>query len=584
MTPKHTRKEGSFFGISIRIKILVPVIFMNIFIGMVLSTIIMSEFKSQCTETAAQGALSIITLAEARINGDTLKKLASEGKDSSSYTIVYNSIEDIVDSVGVNRIYTVAYDSSGSLCYLIDINKDESEGIDTGIATDEFDTLNALVTMNNDIPFAYKSVRKVNQMQVIVAAAPVKTKTGEVAGAVFIEYDATSLTASISSARRQVILLAAIIVIICSVLMLFIIQRILVGVRRVNRKVKDIVEADGDLTQKVHVKSRDEIGEIAFNINTLLDYIRTVISNISDSSKTLNEFITLSRDNAENSHEKINNISNNMLQLSAAMEETIASVQEMDGAVGLITASVNEMDKQVEKGTLLADKVNENASALVVQTKAKSVGVSRRAEAIEKELKTKLAESRQVENIRTLTQKILDIASQTELLALNANIEAARAGEAGKGFAVVAGEIGKLSKDTAESAQAIQNISEVVLSTVAALADEAENMLAFMNEEIKEGYVKLIETGTQYSKDAENFYNMMHEFLRQARKLAEEIGRIKESMDEIVHASDESIHNIEDVTFNITELSEDLEANKKQAGSNMQAVESLETEVHKFII
>lgn len=366
--------------------------------------------------------------------------------------------------------------------------------------------------------------------------------------------------------------------------MLLIIQKMLVGVRKVNRKVKDIVETDGDLTQKVQVKSHDEIGEIAFNINALLDYIRTVITNISENSKILNHYITLSRDNAENSHEKISNISNNMLQLSAAMEETIASVQEMDGAVGVITDSVNEMDKQVEEGTHLADKVNENASALVVQTKAKSEEVERKAEEIEKALKTKLEESRQVENIRELTEKILDISSQTELLALNANIEAARAGEAGKGFAVVAGEIGKLSKDTAESAQAIQNISEMVLSTVAALADEAENMLKFMNEETKAGYAKLIDTGTQYSKDAENFYNMMHEFLRQARSLGEEIGRIKGSMEEIVHASDESTRNIDDVTSNIDDLSQDLETNRNQAGNNMQAVENLETEVQKFII
>ena len=584
MTENFTKNSKNQFGISIRFKILIPVIFTNIFIGIVLSTVIMSEFKSQCTETAAQGALSIITLAEARINGDTLQKLAEEGADSSSYIIVYNSIEDIVDSVGVDRIYAVGYDASGSLSYFIDIHKDESEGIATGVQTDEFDSLNALVTMNNDIPFAYKSVREVEGRQVILAAAPVKTKAGEVVGAVFIEYDAASLMKSIHTARREIILITSIIVILCSVLMLFIIQRILVGVRKANRKIKDIVETDGDLTQKVQVKSHDEIGEIAFSINALLDFIRTVIANISENSKTLNHYITLSRDNAENSHEKISNISNNMLQLSAAMQETIASVQEMDGAVSLITNSVNEMDQQVEEGTRLADRVNENASALVAQTKVKSDEVSRMAENIERALKEKLAESRQVENIRGLTEKILDISSQTELLALNANIEAARAGEAGKGFAVVAGEIGKLSKDTAESAQAIQNISEVVLSTVAALADEAENMLTFMNEETKAGYSKLIDTGIQYSKDAETFYNMMHDFLQQARSLGEEIARIKGSMGEIVHASDESIQNIEDVTSNIDDLSQDLEANKNQAGNNMQAVENLETEVHKFII
>ena len=583
MEEKSMQSTGAF-RMSIRIKILIPVIFMNIFIGVALSSVIMNEFKSQCIETGAQGALSIITLAQARINGDTMQKVANEGAESSSYIIVYNSIEDIVDSVGVNRIYTVGYDPAGNLCYLIDILKDDTEGIATGTATDDFDRLNALVTMNNDIPFAYKSIREGNGSQVIVAAAPVKTKTGEVTGAVFIEYDATSLAASISSARMQVVILTTIIVILCSILMLFIIQRILVGVRKVKNKVKDIVETDGDLTQKVTIKSQDEIGEIAFHINALLDYIRTVITNISENANTLKHYITLSRDSAENSHEKINNISNNMLQLSAAMEQTIACVQEMDSAVGLINGYVNDMDKQVAGGTDLADEVKKSASALVTKTKKKSEEVTQKASEIENSLKVKLAESRQVENIRDLTERILEIASQTELLSLNANIEAARAGEAGKGFAVVAGEIGKLSKDTAESAQEIQKISELVLSTVGALADEAENMMNFMNEETITGYSQLIQTGTQYSEDAGSFYNVMQESLQQARRLGEEIGRIKESMTQIVNASDESIRNIEDVTSNVSELTEDLEANKNQAGNNMQAVENLEAEVGKFII
>lgn len=259
---KHLEKKKIHLGI--RIKILIPVVLINVFIGVVLSVVIMAEFKSQCIETGAQGALSVVTLANARINGDTLQKLADEGADSSSYILVYNSIEDIVDSVGVERIYTVGYDASGSLRYLVDINKDESEGIEVGTAVDEFDSLSARVAMSNEIPFAYKSIRETDGKQVIIATAPTKTKSGQVTGAVFIEYDATALSEALSSAMMKTVLITSIIVIICSILMLIIVQKILVGLKKVNRKIHDIVETDGDLTQKVEVKSHDEIGEIAF--------------------------------------------------------------------------------------------------------------------------------------------------------------------------------------------------------------------------------------------------------------------------------------------------------------------------------
>lgn len=581
---KQQKKKTQSLKLGIRFKILIPVIVINIIIGTVLSYITLSEFKSQCIETGAQGALSIITLAEARINGDTMQNIAEDGPDSSSYMIVYDSIENIVESVGVNRIYTVGYDENNSLCYLIDIYKDESNGQETGAAVDDFVSVSARVAINNNIPFAYKSIRTEGDRKVIVAAAPVSTKTGEITGAVFIEYDAAALQKSIADTTKQVVIIAVIIVVICSVLMLLIIRRILTGVRNVNKKIKDIVETDGDLTQKVPVKSADEIGEIAGNINSLLDYIRTVITNISDNTEALKKSVHISSENAESSNRKIGNISDNMMQMSAAMEETMASVHEMDESMSRMNHYVSEMGGRVEDGTKLASTINKKAYSLVDSTQARTELVKNQAVQIEKALREKLEESKKVETIRDLTSNILQISSQTELLSLNANIEAARAGEAGKGFAVVAGEIGKLSKDTTESAQEIQAISEFVLSTVASLTDEAENMLSFMHEQTIAGYGQLIETGKQYSNDAENFHNMMSDCMKQTQRLEKEISKIKDSMSEILFAVEESTKNIENVTGNVSELSEDLYENKVQAENNLKATDNLETEVRKFII
>lgn len=583
-TSKPRKNTSKSLKLSIRFKILIPVIIMNMIIGIILSSLTLSEFKAQCIETGAQGALSIITLAEARINGETMQNIAKDGPDSTSYMIVYDSITNIVDSVGVDRIYTVGYNENNSLCYLIDINKDGSAGQTTGAAVDDFVLLSARVAINNNIPFAYKSIRTEDEKKVIVAAAPVSTKTGQITGAVFIEYDAAALQESITTTTKQVVWIAAVIVTICSILMLLIIRRILTGVRNVNKKIKDIVETDGDLTQKVPVKSSDEIGEIAGNINSLLDYIRTVITNISENTAKLQNSVHISSKNAESSSQKINLISDNMFQMSAAMEQTMASVQEMDNSMGRMNHYVAEMDRRVGQGTNLAFSIDKKASSLVEKTLTKTEIVKKEAALIEKTLREKLEESRKVETIGELTAKILEISSQTELLSLNANIEAAKAGEAGKGFAVVAGEIGKLSKDTMESAQEIQTISEIVLSTVASLTDEAEKMLSFMNEQTIAGYGQLIETGNQYSGDAKNFHDMMTDCMQKTQRLQEEISKIKDSMSEILHAVEESTKNIESVTGNITELSDDLFQNKTQAEGNLKATDNLETEVKKFII
>ncbi len=571
-------------NVGMRLKILVPVICANVLLAAVLSVLILSEFKDQCTGTAAQGALSIITMAEHRIDGSTMQKVGAEGADSTSYMLVYDSIENIVDSTGVNRIYAVGSDEAGRLCYLVDIHADESEGQATGAAVDDFVELNTLVAMNNDIPFAYKSIRRENGKKFILAVAPVTTKSGEKVGAVCIEYDAKELAHSISSTTVQVVILAFVLVLICSALLLLIVGGILNRVKRVNKKIRDIVETDGDLTQEIPVNSTDEVGAIAGNINSLLSYIRTVITNISVNTKQLNHYLHLSSESAEHSSEEIKAISDNILQMSAAMEETTASVQEVDEAMARMNEYVKRMDRQVTDGTKLASDIDKKASGLVSETEGRTKEVEEMAAEIEASLKAKLEESRQVQNIGVLTDKILEISSQTELLALNANIEAARAGEAGRGFAVVAGEIGKLSKDTTDSAEEIQAISRVVLSTVHDLAKEAERMLNFLNEQTMYGYGQLIQTGNSYSSDAERFYTVMDDCMKQANRLAGEIDTIRQSMSGILLAVEESTKNIESVTESVSDLSRDLYENKEQSESNLKATDNLEDEVNKFII
>lgn len=586
MAEKQQNKQLKAHKVSvgIRIKILVPVVAVTAVIAIVLSMIMIGRLRTQSISTAAGGALTTVTMAQGEIKGDTMATIGPEGAESTGYTIIYDAIVNIVKSNGVDRIYTVGYDGSGSLVYLVDIKSDESEGISTGTAVNAFDSLNARVAMANDIPFAYKSIRQSDGRKVIIAVAPVKNKAGQMVGAVNIEYDAASVDKAIRVTTRNVVILTVVLIVAAVLLMLLIISSILSGVAKVNTKIRNIVEADGDLTQKVNVRSSDEVGAIAGNINSLLDYIRTVITNISANTEELNRYLHLSSESAEQSSQRITEISDNILQMSAAMEETIASVQDVDSSMGRMDDYVHDMDSEVTDGTKLASQIDEKTTKLVNEAQKKTDDVRRMAGEIEQSLRAKLEESRQVENIATLTGKILEISSQTELLALNANIEAARAGEAGKGFAVVASEIGKLSQDTTESAQEIQAISSVVLDTVHALADEAENMLNFLNEQTMYGFNRLIETGNQYSNDAASFYTVMDKCMQKSSQLATEIDTIRSAMSGILNAMEDSAKSIDSVNNNVSSLSEDLHQNKEQSESNLEATDNLEREVHKFII
>lgn len=132
-----------------------------------------------------------------------------------------------------------------------------------------------------------------------------------------------------------------------------------------------------------------------------------------------------------------------------------------------------------------------------------------------------LEDSRSVEKIKKLTQEIMSITNQTNLLSLNASIEAARAGEAGRGFAVVADEIRSLADSSAETAGNIQTISTQVTEVVDKLARSAEAILQFINEKVMKDYDDFENVVDRYQQDAESVDRLISDFAKNAGGIAE---------------------------------------------------------------
>lgn len=169
------------------------------------------------------------------------------------------------------------------------------------------------------------------------------------------------------------------------------------------KMVADIENGEADLTVKVDIKSNDEIGKIANNVNSFIEVLRNYVVTMKESSNALLSSLEVVGVELENSNNSVTNVSSSTEELAASVEAVSASIQEI--ANGVIKDINTELEASVE-------------------------------------------ESNRVKKIQELTEGILSIAAQTNLLALNASIEAARAGEAGKGFAVVADEIRVLADNS----------------------------------------------------------------------------------------------------------------------------------------
>ncbi len=202
--------------------------------------------------------------------------------------------------------------------------------------------------------------------------------------------------------------------------------------KRLAERMREIASGDGDLTQRLPVKGRNESAELAMQFNAFADKMQHVLREVRDSSESVR---IASRDIAGSSQE----LSQRTDSMAASLQQTSASMEELTSTVGHTANSARQVDQLAVSATDAARRGSDVVSD-VVQT----------MDEIE-------SSSRQIAKIVTTMD---GIAFQTNLLALNASVEAARAGEHGRGFAVVAQEVRNLASRSAEAAHQIKALVE----------------------------------------------------------------------------------------------------------------------------
>lgn len=182
-----------------------------------------------------------------------------------------------------------------------------------------------------------------------------------------------------------------------------------------------------------------------------------------------------------------------------------------------------------------------------------------------------------------MTDDILNISTQTNLLSLNASIEAARAGEAGRGFAVVAGEISQLANSSREAANNIQAINRMVIQAVHELIENADSMVKFINENILPDYEGFVNAGRQYNADAVHINGIVTRFNDMAGKLKSLMTSITEAVDGINSAVDESADGTSNVAASTSDLVRYIGDIADAMNDNRQVAGNLSEEAERFI-
>ena len=349
------------------------------------------------------------------------------------------------------------------------------------------------------------------------------------------------------------------------------------------KMVADIEKNQGDLSVRLKISGKDEIGKVGRNVNAFIDTLQNVMGRITDSSLRMNQIIREVDDKVRSSNENSDDI-------SAAMEELSASMISVADMVSGITKNMKEVEDRTKElseksdGLLsYSDTMDQNADKLKNDAILNKKNTGEIVTDIIGKLQTTIQESKKVEKVSELTNDILNIADQTNLLALNASIEAARAGEAGRGFAVVASEIGKLSESSRDAAVNIQSINSTVIGTVQELIKNANALVTYMEQNILPDYDNFVCAGAQYNDDAVYINEVVEKFHQMAADLKQRTESVMEYISQIQRAVEEGSEGINLAAKNTATLSEEISHISSQIMHNKKIADVLSEEAEHFI-
>ena len=572
MKHKKTRKMG------IRNKIVLPITALIIILCLVMGINSYKRTESGLIEMGVEEARMAAGISTKVIDAQKLAALTSASGDSEEYEEILAAMAGVRDDCGIQYLYTLYTD--GQKVYY---------GIDTDTLQDRSNFGEVFEVSYQELQGVFQGEEYVQDYidstedgELISAYMPVKDSSGAVVGIVGCDYDASGVVRRLDAILKQTAGITLICLICALTIINLIVGKIIRSLHKVDGKIYELVNNEGDLTQTLEIHTGDEMELISDNVNALLGYIRNIMVNISDNSDLLNESSRVMAENLSEAEESISDVSATMEEMSAAMEESSASLDQVNDSIGTVFGSIEEIYRQAEDGSRSSDVIMSNASEVYQNAVENRKNAEAQAADMAEAVQSKIEKSKEVEQIRDLTRNIISITQETTLLALNASIEAARAGESGRGFAVVADQIGKLATNSAGAATEIQKVTADVIASVDELAAEAEVMINFMNETAMGGYEKLLTTSENYQSDVGSMNEMMQRFAAESEELKRSMDLIRGSVENIKTAVNESAMGISNVSATVADLTESIGDIDRQADSNLGVAGQLKSEVNKF--